>query len=198
MAVRAWRGEPLAQLIASHGRGVEPYPLTEQLRSHGPLVRTPFVWASVDHEVYRELLRDNRFGATAPSDIEASRPLRTLLARSNPGVANPVEPPAMVIVNPPDHTRYRQLVARSFIPRAIETLDVRVGQVTQELIDRLASKPRPDLIADFAAQLPVAPSHCYSAEPIATRTFWPNPTVSTSPAPTPVTISRSPPAYTRA
>jgi cytochrome P450 len=156
MTIRAWRGEPLARLIASHGRGVDPYPLTEQLRSSGPLVRTPFAWASADHDVCREILRDKRFGITTPSDMEAARPLRTLLARTNPGVANPVEPPAMLMVNPPDHTRYRQLVARSFTPRAIEDLDIRVGQVTRQLIDQLATKPRPDLIADFAAQLPVA------------------------------------------
>jgi cytochrome P450 len=156
MTIRGRRGEPLAQLIASHGRGVDPYPLTEQLRSRGPLVRTPFAWASVNHDVCREILRDKRFGVTAASDMEAARPLRTLLARTNPGAANPVEPPAMVMVNPPDHTRYRQLVARSFTPRAIEALDIRVGQVTRELVDQLATKPRPDLIADFAAQLPVA------------------------------------------
>src|SRR4029077_8234363 len=79
-----------------------------------------------------------------------------LLDRTDPGVANPVEPPAMVIVNPPDHTRYRQLVAQSFTPRATDTLGTRVAEVTGELIDRLGSTPNPDLIADFAAKLPVA------------------------------------------
>jgi cytochrome P450 len=71
-------------------------------------------------------------------------------------VANPVEPPAMVIVDPPEHTRYRQLVAQSFTPRAIDTLATRVAEVTGELIERIAVTPHPDLIADFAAQLPVA------------------------------------------
>jgi cytochrome P450 len=156
MAIRARRGDPMAQLIASHGRPSDPYSLTEQLRVRGPLVRTPFVWASVDHGVCREILRDKRFGVTSPSDMEAARPLRKLLKRTNPGVANPVEPPAMVMVNPPDHTRYRQLVAQSFTPRAIDTLDVRVGEVTRTLIDQLATKAQPDLIADFAAALPVA------------------------------------------
>jgi cytochrome P450 len=61
-----------------------------------------------------------------------------------------------VVVDPPDHTRYRQLVAQCFTPRAIETLDTRVTEVTTELIERIAAIPHPDLIADFAAQLPVA------------------------------------------
>nr|WP_241523549.1 cytochrome P450 [Mycobacterium sp. IEC1808] len=62
----------------------------------------------------------------------------------------------MVVVDPPEHTRYRQAVAQSFTPRAIDRLGARVVEVTDELIDRLAETPRPDLIADFASQLPVA------------------------------------------
>ena len=119
-------------------------------------MRTPFVWVSVDHRICREVLRDKRFGVTAPADFELPWPLRGLISRTDPGVANPVEPPAMVIVDPPDHTRYRQLVAQSFTPRAIDTLSSRVAEVTRELIDRIAATPQPDLIADFAAELPVA------------------------------------------
>ena len=156
MAVHARRGDPLARLIANHGRDGDPYPMMEQIRAHGPLMRTRFVWASVDHGVCKEVLRDKRFGVTAPSDMDLPRPLRALLRRTDPGVANPVEPPAMVIVNPPDHTRYRQLVAQNFTPRATDRLGTRVAEVTAELIDELASTPNPDLIADFAARLPVA------------------------------------------
>jgi cytochrome P450 len=146
----------LARLLANQGRGDDRYALMEEIRARGPVARTPFVWASVDHHVCREMLRDKRFGVTAPADIDMPRPLRGLISRTDPGVANPVEPPAMVIVNPPDHTRYRQLVAQSFTPRAIDTLGTRVAEVTRELIDRIAATPHPDLIADFAAQLPVA------------------------------------------
>jgi cytochrome P450 len=156
MAIQARRGDPLARLIGSHGRGGDPYPLMEQIRAQGPLVRTPFTWVSVDHAVCREVMRDKRFGVTPPSEMDVPRPLRALITRTDPGVPNPVEPPAMVIVNPPDHTRYRQLVARCFTPRAIDTLSDRVTEVTEQLIDRIANNPQPDLIADFAAQLPVA------------------------------------------
>ncbi|HET6732337.1 cytochrome P450 [Mycobacterium sp.] len=154
-AVRARRGDPLARLLANHGRDNDPYPLMEEIRARGPLVRTPFVWVSANHGICRDILRDKRFGVTAPSEIDMPRPLRTLISRTDPGVANPVEPPAMVIVDPPDHTRYRQLVSQSFTPRAIDTLNTRVAEVTEKLIDRIASAANPDLIADFAAQLPV-------------------------------------------
>jgi cytochrome P450 len=156
MGIQARRGDPLARLIASHGRGGDPYPLMEQIRARGPLVRTPFTWVSVDHAVCREVMRDKRFGVTPPSEMDVPRPLRALISRTDPGVPNPVEPPAMVIVNPPDHTHYRQLVARSFTPRAIDKLSDRVTEVTEQLIGRIAGEPQPDLIGDFASQLPVA------------------------------------------
>lgn len=154
-AVQARRGDPLARLLRS-GTADDRYALMEQIRARGRVVRSPYVWASVDHAVCRQILRDKRFGVTAPSEMELPRPLKALIAKTDPGVANPVEPPAMVIVNPPDHTRYRQLVAQSFTPRAIDSLDTRVAEVTMELIERIAATPQPDLIADFAMQLPVA------------------------------------------
>jgi cytochrome P450 len=157
MKVQGLRGDPLARLLASHGRGIDPYPLMEEIRARGPLVRTPFTWVSVDHGLCREVLRDKRFGVTAPATMDLPRPLPTLISRTDDeGVANPVEPPAMVVVDPPEHTRYRQLVAQSFTPRAIDKLSTRVAEVTDQLIERLADTPQPDLIADFAAQLPVA------------------------------------------
>jgi cytochrome P450 len=115
-----------------------------------------FVWVSADHNVCREILRDKRFGVAGSANMELPRPLRALISRTDPGLPNPVEPPAMLIVDPPDHTRYRQLVARSFTPRAVDTLSTRVTEVTNELIGRIAGTAHPDLIADFAAQLPVA------------------------------------------
>jgi len=157
MRIQALRGDPLARLIASHGRGGDPYPLMEEIRVRGPLVRTPFTWVSVDHRICREILRDKRFGVTATSAMDLPRPLRTLISKTDDEVvANPVEPPAMVVVDPPEHTRYRQAVAQSFTPRAIDTLSGRVAEVTDQLIERLAGTPQPDLIADFASQLPVA------------------------------------------
>src|SRR4051812_4348461 len=156
MKLQAKRGDPLARLLAGHGRDQCVYPLMEEIRAHGPLLRTPFTWVSVDHGLCRDILRDKRFGVTAPSAMDLPRPLPALIARTDPGVANPVEPPAMVIVNPPQHTRYRQLVAQSFTPRAIDRLDTRVTEVTQELIERLDTTAHPDLIADFASRLPVA------------------------------------------
>lgn len=155
LSLQARAGDPMARLLANHGRGEDPYPFIENIRARGPLVRTRFTWVTADHTICRDILRDRRFGVTDPTQMELPRPLRALISRTDPGVANPVEPPAMVVVDPPDHTRYRQSVSQSFTPRAIERLSKRVTEVTAELIGHLAGTPRPDLIADFAAKLPV-------------------------------------------
>ena len=155
LAAQARRGDPMARVLANHGRGADPYPLLEQIRAEGPLVRTRFTWVTVDHGLCREVLRDRRFGVTDPTQMELPAPLRALIARTDPGVANPVEPPAMVVVDPPHHTRYRQSVSQSFTPRAIDRLGDRVVEITTELIAGLGHRPQPDLIADFATRLPV-------------------------------------------
>src|ERR1700733_13644186 len=73
-AVQSRRGDPLARLLGNHGRGDDHYPLMEQIRTHGPMVRKRFLWASVDHGVCREILRDKRFGVTDPTAMELPRP----------------------------------------------------------------------------------------------------------------------------
>jgi cytochrome P450 len=132
------------------------YRLIDDIRNQGRLVRRPFVWVSADHEICRTVLRSDGFGVTNMVNAPLPQPFPALLARTDPGLPNPVERPAMVMTNPPDHTRYRRLFAQSFTPRAIEKLSARVEEITAELLDDLARNPHPDLVSDFATELPVA------------------------------------------
>ena len=132
------------------------YRLIEDIRKQGRLVRRPFVWVSADHEICRMVLRDDAFGVTNIVNAPLPQPFPALLERTDPGLPNPVERPAMVMTNPPDHTRYRRLFAQSFTPRAIERLNARVAEITTELLDDLERNPRPDLVNDVATELPVA------------------------------------------
>ncbi|ABM16291.1 MULTISPECIES: cytochrome P450 [Mycolicibacterium] len=153
LTVRARRGEPLARLIL--GRG-DRLALIEEIRAAGPLMRTPVVWATADYDVCRTVLRDNDFGVADPSETGLPDALLGLIRRVDPGLPNPVEPPAMLMTDPPQHTEYRKLVSRSFTPRSIAALDTRIGELTAELLDDLGRRREVDLIADYAAQLPAA------------------------------------------
>lgn len=148
------RGETVAQLMSSPTAVEDPVPLLESLRARGRLVRSPFGWASVDHELCRTILRDTSFGVAAVEGFVPPllRPL-TNLAQLPP---NPVQPPSMLVINPPDHTRMRKPVASAFTPRAIGRLRDRVESVTEELLDALPAGGSADLVADFASQVPIA------------------------------------------
>ena len=146
LAVQARRGQPLARILLGRARGAEMYRLIEDIRKQGRLVRRPFVWVSADHEICRMVLRDDAFGVTNIVNAPLPQPFPALLERTDPGLPNPVERPAMVMTNPPDHTRYRRLFAQSFTPRAIERLNARVAEITTELLDDLERNPRPDLV----------------------------------------------------
>ncbi len=156
LAVQARRGDPLARFLLHGAAGAERYQVIEAIRQQGRLVRTPFLWVSADHELCREVLRDNRFGAVDTTTSGLPKPLTALIARADPGLPNPVEPPSMLMVDPPEHTRYRRLVAHSFTPRAIDRLGDRVTELTTRLLDTFDSDQQVDLLPAFAEQLPVA------------------------------------------
>jgi cytochrome P450 len=62
----------------------------------------------------------------------------------------------MLVVEPPDHTRYRKLVSKVFTARAVEGLRPQIEAVAQGLLDELAGKDEVDLVASYAERLPVA------------------------------------------
>lgn len=154
LAVQARRGEPLARFLLGQLPEGERYPVMDQIRAQGRLVRTPFVWVSADHEICRTVLRDDRFGITGKKG--RPKPLPALIARTDPGLPNPVEPPAMVMTDPPEHTHYRRLIAQSFTPRAIDKLSDRIAALTTELLNGFDADRQVDLLSDFATPLPIA------------------------------------------
>ncbi len=156
LKVQARRGEPLARILADPRTRANPYLLADRIRARGRLVHTPFTWVTADHDIVRNTLRSNDFGVAGPADMDLPRPLLAAIRATDPQLPNPIEPPAMIAVDPPHHTRYRKLVAREFTPRAVRRLTDRIDEVTGELLDALAARNSADLIADFAAELPAA------------------------------------------
>jgi cytochrome P450 PksS len=61
----------------------------------------------------------------------------------------------MLTVDPPDHTRLRNLVSKAFTPRMIEQLRPRIQEMTDELLDAVQDQGRMELINDFAYPLPM-------------------------------------------
>lgn len=54
-----------------------------------------------------------------------------------------------------DHRRLRRLVTKAFTPRIVEGLRPRIQEIADELVDRVASEGRMELVDDFAFPLPI-------------------------------------------
>lgn len=62
----------------------------------------------------------------------------------------------MLFHEPPEHTRLRAPLARSFTPRAVQGLEQRVAAIVDDLLDRMALDESGDLVERFAHPLPAA------------------------------------------
>jgi hypothetical protein len=62
---------------------------------------------------------------------------------------------SLVFSDPPLHTRVRRLIMGALNQRAIARMDADVVALVDRLLDHMADKAEPDLIDDFAAQIPV-------------------------------------------
>jgi cytochrome P450 len=133
----------------------EPFPWYDALRAQGPLVNGLVVSSTASHAVASEVLRSPHFGVGLDSD---SLPW---IARKAFGLAfdtrypGPAEPPSMLAVDPPQHTKYRRLVSKVFTARAIAALEKRVEDIADELLDEMARHDTVDLVDSYAAPLPV-------------------------------------------
>jgi cholest-4-en-3-one 26-monooxygenase len=61
----------------------------------------------------------------------------------------------MLNMDPPQHVKYRRLVAHNFTPRMIERLEPHIRELAREIVDGIAERGQCDFIHDVAAQLPM-------------------------------------------
>ena len=125
----------------------DPYPLYAELREHAPIFKTELVgrWVLTRFDDARALLRDPRCGSGAGLTDE-----RVSLDGTKRKVRSGTL--SMLMLNPPDHTRVRGLVARSFTPRRVEKLRPEVEQMCDDLLDDLGGEG--DFVGSVAFPLP--------------------------------------------
>lgn len=145
----------------TENRKVRDYPFSDpvqvaiddrfaELRSNEPVsrIRLPYggeAWLLTRYSDNRALLSDSRFSRAAT----AGQDLPRLTVEAPSGVS-------MAIMDPPDHTRLRRLVAPAFAVRQVEQLREGVEAVAAELITAMvAAGPPVDLIEAFALPLPI-------------------------------------------
>jgi cytochrome P450 len=63
--------------------------------------------------------------------------------------------PTMLSLDPPAHTRMRNLVNKAFTPRVVERIRPHIQEIADELLDALPEPGRIDVVADLAIPMPV-------------------------------------------
>jgi cytochrome P450 len=61
----------------------------------------------------------------------------------------------IIMMDPPEHERFRTLVSRVFTPRAVTALEPMVREVITGYLDELAGRDAFDVVADFSGPFPV-------------------------------------------
>ena len=154
---QARRGNLVSSLMADPAVREDPYPTYERIRAGGALVGEGPFRVTCSHEVASATLRSDAFGVP-PANAHFPEPLHSLfVATLHDDDVGPVDPPSLLAIDPPDHTRLRRLVARHFTARRVARMTGDIERTTRRLLDELAVRDgEVDLVEHFAARLPVA------------------------------------------
>ena len=129
----------------------DPYPAYAAIRGAAPA----FFWEDYGFWCFARfadvsaLLRDRRFGRTIGEG--AARDSKPHLE-----AFDALERHSMLELEPPRHTRLRNLVNRAFVSRRIEKLKPQIESLANARIDAFALNRSADLVAEFAEPIPVA------------------------------------------
>ena len=126
----------------------DPYPTYRALRETDPIHRMPD--GSYFLTRYQDCLAVYRDTDTWSSDKKLD--FRPNFADS---LLYEHHTTSLVFNDPPYHTRVRKLLAPAFTPRALRELQARIETLVDRLLEAAARRGEIDLIADFAAAIPI-------------------------------------------
>lgn len=138
----------------------DPYPLYARLRTEDPVHHVPArdLWVLTTFaDVYAAVLDPETFSSARGISLANEHDLLELL-------------PTMVMMDPPDHTKYRRFVNRGFSPRAVKETESEVRAFVVDCIEGLRTAGGGDFIAALARPLPCFVVANYLGVPAEDRT----------------------------
>jgi cytochrome P450 len=127
-----------------------PYPLYHKLRSEDPVHWDRFLhtWVVTRYPDVLNVLHSFSADRTpTPEQLTAMG-----LSGLNPIAKVMVK--QMLFMDAPAHTRLRGLASAAFTPGKVEVLRGHIQEIAEDLLDRVQTLGRMDIIADFAAPMP--------------------------------------------
>ena len=123
----------------------DPFPLYARLRAEAPVAHSGEggFWVASRHAEVVAISRD-------PETFCSGRGILTMEI----GAEYPT-PPTMMHTDPPDHTRYRNLVQPGFRPTFMRALEEGIRARTVTLVDRIEAGAPVDIVPELAVPLPL-------------------------------------------
>ncbi len=125
-----------------------PYPTYRALREHEPVKRMP-------NGSYFLTRYDDLVSAYKSTKLFSSDKKKEFAPKYGDSLLYQHHTTSLVFNDPPAHTRVRRLIMGALSPRAIAEMEPGLIAMVDRLLDALASKGEVELIADFAAAIPV-------------------------------------------
>jgi cytochrome P450 len=125
-----------------------PYPTYRALREHAPVKR--MANGSYFLTRYDDLLTAYKNTRAFSSDKK-----KEFAPKYGASLLYDHHTTSLVFNDPPAHTRVRRLIMGALSPRAIAEMEPALRTLVDRLLDALANKGEVDLIADFAAAIPI-------------------------------------------
>lgn len=143
------------RLLTTHEYAQNPYPTYQLLRENAPvywcepwncwiLTRYDDITRSLQNHIDFTSLGRLTAAMSLPEPMQAQ--FEPLIRHYSQGLIN---------VDPPDHSRMRQLVHQAFTPRTIRRLAEHIDAIVEGLLDAVMERGEMDVIWDFAYPLPV-------------------------------------------
>ncbi|WP_406051944.1 cytochrome P450 [Kribbella sp. NBC_00889] len=129
----------------------DPYAAYSALRRSGPVHRVAGPdgspsWLVTRYDDVRRALADPRLSVDKCNAVPGNYRGLNLPPALDANLLN---------MDPPDHTRIRSLVTRAFTPGRIESLAAPIRRTADELLAPVVRRGQADLVAEYAAPLPI-------------------------------------------
>ncbi len=130
-----------------------PYPVYDQMSGGEPVVYSRLFkeWTVFGYDEVLDVLRSPNVSTSGV--VTRLRNLSPYNKTSQQAMDNFAR--WLPFLDPPDHTRLRSAVSRTFTPKRIAEHEPRVQAIAKQLLADLDSDPTPDIITGFASPIPV-------------------------------------------
>ena len=139
---------------------VDPHPQLHRLRSQDPVHWSSVlgVWVLTRYADVQAALRDSRLSSNSSKWVNFNKFF--LRGATSPTPMSEMYSKWMLQMDPPDHTRLRALVNKSFTPRVAAAMEPTVQTMVDKLIDGVIEKGKMDMMSDLAFPLPILVIAC--------------------------------------